>query len=108
MWLRGRQNFIQVLFFPQSNISICTVGDPMRSDNAWNQDHSQNVSAWWRIVKLQAWDSVSSVYYLLYAAVVFSLELNIEVRSIDIAVFRAWYFFKHLVLWQTKDVVIKV
>lgn len=60
--------------FLQSNISILIVGNPVRSDNAWNEDHSENVYAYWRIVKLQAWDSVSSVYCLHYTAVVFSLN----------------------------------
>lgn len=82
---------------PLSNISILTVGNPVRSDNAWNEDHSQNVYAQWRIVKLQAWDSVSSIYCLHYTAVVFSLELNTEVGSIAIAVVGALYFVNCLV-----------
>lgn len=60
---------------PLSNISILAVGNPARGDNAWNGDHSQNVYAWRRIVKLQAWDSVSSIYCLCYTAVVLSLSL---------------------------------
>lgn len=57
----------------------------MRSDNAWNEDHSENVYAQWRIVKLQAWDSVSSIYCLRHTAVVFSLALNTEVDAIIVA-----------------------
>lgn len=30
---------------PLSNISVLAVGNPVRSDNAWNEDHSQNVYA---------------------------------------------------------------
>lgn len=71
-------------FFLQSNISILIAGNPVRSDNAWNEDHSENVYAQRRIVKLQAWDSVISIYCLRYTAVVFSLVLNIEADSITI------------------------
>lgn len=73
--------------FLQSNISILIVGNPMRSNNAWNEDHSENVYAQWRIVKLQTWDSVISIYCLHFTAVVFSLVLNTEVDAITIAVF---------------------
>lgn len=73
--------------FLQSNLSILIAANPVRSDNAWNEDHSENVYAQWRIVKLQAWDSVSSIYCLHYTAVVFSLVLNTEVDAIAVAVF---------------------
>lgn len=73
--------------FLQSNISTLIAGNPVRSYNAWNEDHSENVYAQWRIVKLQAWDSVSSIYCLHCTAVVFSLELNTEVDAIALAVF---------------------
>lgn len=78
--------------FLQSNISILIAGNPVRSDNAWNEDHSENVYAQWRIVKLQAWDTVSSIYCLRYTAVVFSLVLKTEVEAIAIAVFGVQYF----------------
>lgn len=72
--------------FLQSNISILIAGNPVRSDNAWNEDHSENVYAQWRIVKLQAWDSVISIYCLHHAAVVCSPGLNnTEVDAIAIA-----------------------
>lgn len=31
--------------FLQSKISILIAGNPMRSNNAWNEDHSENVYA---------------------------------------------------------------
>ena len=80
-------------FFLQSNISILAAGNPVRSDNAWNEDHSENVYAQWRIVKLQAWDSVSSIYCLFYTAVVFSPALNTEVDAIARAAFGVFFFF---------------
>lgn len=48
-------------------------------------------------MKLQAWDSVSSIYCLPYTAVVFSLELNTEVDTIALAVFGVQYFVSGLV-----------
>ncbi len=83
--------------FLQSNISILTAGNPVRSDNAWNEDHSENVYAQWRIVKLQVWDTVSSIYCLLCTAVVYSLALNGEVDAITLAVFGVQYFVSCLV-----------
>lgn len=71
---------------PLSNISIVAVGNPARGDNAWNGDHSQNVYAWRRIVKLQAWDCVSSIYCLCYTAVVLSLSLSLSLALMLIAV----------------------
>lgn len=66
-----------------SNISIVTVGNPLRIDNAWNEDHSQNVYAQRRIVKLQVWESLSSIYCLNYTAVVVFPELSTEADSIS-------------------------
>lgn len=80
--------------FLQSNISILTAGNPVRSDNAWNEYHSENVYAQWRIVKLQTWDSVSSIYCLRYTAVVFSLALSSVVDAIAEAIFAVWYFVR--------------
>lgn len=72
-------DWISFRSFLQSNISILIAGNPMRSDNAWNEDHSENVYAQRSIVKLQAWDSVISIYCLCNTAVVFPLVLNTEV-----------------------------
>lgn len=82
--------FFFFFFFLLSNISILAAGNPVRSDNAWNEDHSENVYAQWRIVKLQAWDSVSSIYCLCYTAVVFSPALNAEVDAVARVAF--WSF----------------
>lgn len=71
--------------FLQSNISILIAGNPMRSDNAWNEDHSENVYAQQSIVKLQAWDSVISIYCLCNTAVVFPLVLNTEVDVLSLS-----------------------
>lgn len=57
----------------------------MRSDNAWNEDHSENVYAQQSIVKLQAWDSVISIYCLCNTAVVFPLVLNTEVDVLSLS-----------------------
>lgn len=74
-------DWISFRSFLQSNISILIAGNPTRSDNAWNEDHSENVYAQRSIVKLQAWDSVISIYCLCNTAVVFPLVLNTEVDA---------------------------
>ena len=79
-----RQTKIHTGPFLQSNISILPADNPERTDNAWNEDHSENVYAQCRIVKLQAWDSVSSIYRLSNTAVVFSLALKTEVDAISL------------------------
>lgn len=52
--LAQRQTEFHSGSFLQSNISFLITANPVRSDNVWNEDHSENVYAVWRIVKLQA------------------------------------------------------
>lgn len=78
--------------FSQTNINVLITSNPVRSDNAWNEDHSENVYAQWRIVKLQAWDSVSPIYCLhLHSCAIFLLLLLLRWTP-SLAGFRGLYF----------------